>query len=332
MKPLALVASFLLLGGLLAGAQPNAQLDARVSALESQMADVRARLTVVEAALAVAPGPTATPAPTPGPVATPVPTPTPPPSATATASASPSASLWRLVFDDTFDRTVAKGHFMDGSPDGSHTADGRYTAFKVSWPDTSRHGTYGDSSIISIGNGVLDEAVYSDASGWGHTATLTVQPTGGSSKGGLLGARSLIRVRADLLPGFKGVPLWWPDDATNNDMLTYGEIDGPEGPFNALPKFYMHRVQGTSSGDQYIASAPAGTTWQAWHEYVTEWIPGTSVRYFVDGVQVGYTTERIPNTAFHFNLQFETNTGSGPWPAANVAGHIQIDRVQVWSR
>ena len=70
---------------------------------------------------------------------------------------------------------------------------------------------------------------------------------------------------------------------------------------------------------------------QTYHDYVVEWIAGTSVKFFLDGTQVGVTqTSRVPNTAMHFNLQFETSTGGAPSPSSSVTGHIEIDRVAIW--
>jgi hypothetical protein len=142
--------------------------------------------------------------------------------------------------------------------------------------------------------------------------------------------RTEVRLRADLLPGFKLVLLTWADEAVDNDMLTYGEIDGPEGPMNETPKAYMHRTNGSSSGDQVVFSYPSSIRYQDWHTFVMEWRPGISVEYFVDGVSVGRTTDRIPTVAMHFNVQPETNTGSGPWPAPNTSGLLELDWIKVW--
>lgn len=294
-------------------------LQPRVEALEAKVLDLQARVTALEA------GPTPTPAPTP-------------------------TSGWSLAFDDQFDdRTVAAGQFIAGGTivrwtgpsgtlrtAGTRTADGRYIAFGTSphsnWTDTSGHGSYAESAVIEIGNGKLTERIYSDQNGYGHTAVITPLPSGSSDRGGLTGMRVAVKARADALPGFKGVFLLWADIAeTNDDLMQYGEIDGPEGPFNAVPDAFMHRTNGSSLSDQVHFDYPSTIRWQDWHEYVTEWLPGESVRYLVDGVLVGETTDRVPTTSMHFNIQPETNTGSGPWPAPNTSGILELDYVRVWS-
>ncbi len=266
----------------------------------------------------------------------PVPTPTPP--------------GWVQVFDDTFGRTVAQGQFIAGgsvvnwtAPSGTvktagtKTADGKYIAFGTSptsnWGDTTKHGTYAESAVISIGSNKLTEHIYSDSTGYGHTCVITPLPTGGSTRGGLVGARSLVTARADALPGFKGVFLFWADVAEANvDLEKLGEIDGPESPFNALPKTYLHRTGATTLNDTVSFSYPNGTSWNDWHDYVTEWIPGISVEWFIDNVSIGRTTDRVPTVAMHFNIQPETNTGTGPWPAANTSGLLEISHVSLWKQ
>jgi hypothetical protein len=245
---------------------------------------------------------------------------------------------WKLVFADEFDdRTVAKGHFTDGgtiahwtAPDGTTktsgtlTADKRYIAFGNGtslWPDTTGHGYYGDPAVISIANGVFTEEVYVDGIGKGRACTVTPQPTGGSNRGGLVGMRWLVRLRADKMPGFKVVPLLWRDDGS-----ALGEIDWPEASTDALPKGYFHY----SATAQSYAAAPVGTSLQDWHDYVGEWVPGVSIEFFLDGVSVAKFTTAIPTVAMHFNLQFETSTDE-PAPAPGTTGLIQIERVGLWA-
>lgn len=236
---------------------------------------------------------------------------------------------WDLVFADEFDRTVAEGHFMDGSTDSYHTADGRYLVFKNGWLDTSQHGTYSQQHIFIQDN--MLQIRFLTENGRPRVAALTCLPTGSSAKGGILGMRTFLRIRADHMEHYKGVPLIWADAATTNNLLmTYGEIDWPESSFPLLPKAYMHRTNASSLSDQFVFPAPTGTRWTDWHNYEIEWIPNTSVEYFIDGVSIGKATSRIPNTPMHFNLQFETALGGEPAPAASTTGLIQIARVAVW--
>lgn len=236
---------------------------------------------------------------------------------------------WDLVFADEFDRTVAEGHFMDGSTDSYHTADGRYLVFKNGWLDTSQHGTYSQQHIFIQDN--MLQIRFLTENGRPRVAALTCLPTGGSAKGGIYGMRTFLRIRADHMQHYKGVPLIWADAATTNNLLmTYGEIDWPESSFPLLPKAYMHRTNASSLSDQFVFPAPTGTRWTDWHDYEIEWIPNTSVEYFIDGVSIGKATSRIPNTPMHFNLQFETALGGEPAPAPSTTGLIQIARVAIW--
>jgi hypothetical protein len=302
-KPLAAVIGVVLLSATLVAAQPA--LDARLSSLEAKVAELQTRVAVLEGA------PSATPT---------------PPAPTATASAS---SAWRLVFDDQFNRAVAPGHLLDGSTDGYHTADGRFAVYKSTWLDTSKNGHY-DPSIASIVNGVLDLHLHT-AGGYPHVFAMTALPTGATAKGGLVSMRCEVRIRADRMVGFKGVPMCgWADAAMTNDLLlTYGEIDFPESNFDRAPSAFIHRTNASGFGDQAVF--PTTVSWQDWHTYTVEWIAGVSVEAFVDGASIGKTTERIPTTAMHANYQFETWT-NGVLPDPAVSGHVQIDSIRIWSR
>jgi hypothetical protein len=256
------------------------------------------------------------------------------PSGSALAGSAAPTGPWQLAFSDDFDRLTPLGAFVNGATSAGPgkpltTADGRYLVFRDGWMDTSGHGRY-DPSIISTADGLLDYWIHT-RDGYPRTAAITPLPAASSDRGGLVGGRVEVRARADRLPNYKGVWLWWPDLAVDNDMLSYGEIDGPESSFNRRPQMYLHYVEGASPSDTFTATSPPGTSWQDWHDYVTEWIPGTSVRWFIDGRLVAHVTKRVPTAAMHFNLQVETATDRAPTPAPAVSGHVQIDFIRIWA-
>lgn len=268
----------------------------------------------------------------------PAPTPVPPPPVPGPA---PFTDLpgWKLVMVDEFDREVARGHFLDGgnagtSSDAYTTADGKWQAYKLGWTDTSKHGIY-DPSLIAITNSCLDILIptYTGTPGTAtgpRVNTVRAIPPGSTSKGGLAtGGRFLARIRADKMPGYKGVPMWWPDGSSGG-IGGGPELDGPESNFDALPKAYTHPTAGQSAGQVWF-SYPTGTSWQDWHDYVTEWMPGGKVRYLIDGVLIGESPTPPTPTPLHVNLQFETQLGGLPAPDPAVTGHIQVDRFALWS-
>ena len=148
--------------------------------------------------------------------------------------------------------------------------------------------------------------------------------------------RYAFRIRADRMVGYKGVPLLWP---LAGDRMLNGEIDSPESDFNnvdgagnpSTPMAFMNRVNATGPDDQDWYPTPAGTSWQDWHTYVVEWVPGVSVTYYIDGVRFGHSTSRVPNTPMHLVMQFET-TLYGFVPDSTVRGYVQIAWLAVWAR
>jgi hypothetical protein len=226
---------------------------------------------------------------------------------------------WKLVFADEFNTDIPRGSFVGATA-------GRYLVFKKGWKDTSRNGTY-SPEIIAVQNGVLDIAM-GNVNGVRKVAAMTALPAGAvSAEGDLPGLRVEVRIRADRMVGYKGVPLLWPmSDYWPHD----GEINFPESNFDLNPRAYMHRMGASSPSDQDVYFTPAATSWQDWHTYVMEWRPGVSVEFFLDGVSIGKSTRRVPSTPMHFNLQFETQLSGGA-PADHVSGHVQVDRVAIWA-
>jgi cell division septation protein DedD len=275
------------------------------------------------------PTPTPTATPTPAPTRTPTPSPTPTPIATPTPTATPAPTSttgaftnlpgWKLVFSDEFSTNIARGSFK------SATA-GRYFVFPNTWRDTSGNGVY-SPEIIAVQNGMLDIHVQT-VNGVHKVATISPLPAGMLSReGDLYGIRAEFRLRADWMPRYKAAPLLWP----MSDRWPYdGEINWPEADFDTNPRAYMHYQGATSSSDQAYWFSPSTTRFQDWHTYVIEWIPGKSCEFFMDGKSIGRSTTRVPSTAMHLNLQFETSILNGE-PADTTSGHIQIDRLAVWT-
>lgn len=230
---------------------------------------------------------------------------------------------WKLTFADEFTTRIPRGQFESASA-------GRYFCYKLGWRDSSQHGMY-DPSIIAVNKkGLLDIWIRTIDGTPRVAAFVPIFPTGlGTQKTNLLGMRVEFRIRADKMTGYKGVPLLWP---MSGDWPRDGEINWPEGGFDGgAPMAFMHRQDATTGGDQDYYRAPAGTTWQDWHTYVTEWKPGVSAEFFIDGKSIGKSTNRVPNTAMHLVMQFETALGGAPVPDPSVSGHVQIDRLAVWS-
>jgi hypothetical protein len=256
-----------------------------------------ARIAAIETLLASS-SPTATASPPP--TSSPTPAPTSMPSSSATAG-------WTLVFADDYSRWDPARYFV--------------------YPSTWTNGYTGhyDPSIIASDGSKLRLFLHTDQ--YPRIAAFCPIPTGSlSSRGDLASMRVEFRLRADLMPGYKGVPLLWPQ---SGNWPADGEIDGPESTFDTAPKAYMHRQGATSGGDQDVFNYPAGTSWQAWHTYATEWVRGQRVEFFIDGVSIGRSTNRVPIGPMHLVMQFETQLSTTP-PDPSVSGFVEIDDLRVF--
>ncbi len=133
------------------------------------------------------------------------------------------------------------------------------------------------------------------------------------------------RIRADAIAGYKGVPLFWP---MSGNWPTDGEIDFPESNFMDQPKAFMHHQDAALGADQDWYQTPTGTSWQTWHDYVIEWIPGIRCEFFLDGVSIGRSASRVPNSPMHLAMQFETGLSGGA-PSDGLGPHSDRQTVGV---
>jgi beta-glucanase (GH16 family) len=225
---------------------------------------------------------------------------------------------WRRVFADDFTQNVPVGRFPSA-------VSASWFAYRDGLKDTSRHGTYMPSKVVSIANGMMNIHVHAEHGVHDLAAVLPIIAGAHGRDGGLVYGRYMIRMRADVLPGYKlGVVLWpdsgaWPKD---------GEIDFPEANLGGPIRGFMHYQNGVTRSDQ--AAFSTATTYARWHTATITWLPG-SVTFQLDGHLVGRVRKRIPNSPMHLIIQAETQIrGSGP--ANSTAGNIQIDWLTIDTR
>jgi hypothetical protein len=257
---------------------------------------------------------------TPNPIPTPTPNPTPTPTAGGadpSGQAAPTGDLpgWRQVFVDDFPYNVGLGSFPGAT-------NGKWGAYPDGWSDTSRNGTYNCTKVCSVHDGMLDMYVHSE-NGTHYVAVPYPQIPGATGGNGLQYGRYAVRFRSDPIPGYKTAWLLWPD---SNTWPRDGEIDFPEGGLDSTIGGFVHH-QGASGGSDQDAFS-SQSTYTSWHTAVIEWTP-SSVKFMLDGQNVGTSTSGIPNTPMHWVLQTETNIG-GPAPSDSAAGHVQVDWAAVY--
>jgi hypothetical protein len=216
---------------------------------------------------------------------------------------------WRQVFTDDFRVNLFRGNFR-------HTASNRWHVYPDGWLDTSKHGVYTPSRVLSVHDGVMDFHLHTALGVHRVAAVLPALPT-------MLYGRYVLRFRADPIPGYRFVSLLWPDSEV---WPRDGEINFPEGDLNTTIWGFVHHQDGQHGGD--LDAFPTDKGFGSWHTAVIERRPG-EVRFILDGVTIGRSTNRIPNTPMHWVLQAET-TLDGPPPADATAGHILIDWVAAY--
>lgn len=222
---------------------------------------------------------------------------------------------WHQVFADDFTTNVPLGGFP------SQVAD-KWSAYPDGWQDSYKNGVYYPSKVVSIRNGVMN--LYLHTENGVHMVAAPEPKIAGASgrEGGMLYGRYVVRFRSDPVIGYKTAWLLWPDSEV---WPRDGEIDFPEGGLEGSITGFMHHQGATGERDQFYALSQQHFT--TWHTAVTEWSPN-KLTFLLDGVVVGSTTDRVPNTPMHWVLQTET-TRWGPRDTA--AGNLQIDWITVYA-
>jgi hypothetical protein len=260
------------------------------------------------------------------------PTPPAPPPAPANPSgqAMPNSDLagWKLIFNDDFTVDVPLGSF----PEAVST---KWTAYPwgppPDWHDTSGNGFYHPHRVLSVGGSVLNMDIHTENIG-GINYHLVAAPVpilpGIAPYHGQRYGRYAVRFRSDILPLYKTAWLLWPDSDT---WPGDGEIDFPEAALdgNNTISAFMHRQAGISGSDQDAYSTSIKEAASGWHTAIIEWSAGRCA-FILDGVTIGVSTSRVPNSPMHWILQTETSL-SGVAPDPSTRGNVQIDWVAIWA-
>jgi hypothetical protein len=130
------------------------------------------------------------------------------------------------------------------------------------------------------------------------------------------GGKFTVRARATGGVGNGAAFMLWPSSNTWSD----GEIDYPESNFEDSPMLHQHSM--TAGQEVNATSLTTGASWRDWHTYSIEWIPGKSVKYYLDDALISTITVNVPTTAHRWMFQV------GNWGAT---GDLQIDWVTAYS-
>jgi hypothetical protein len=239
---------------------------------------------------------------------------------------------WRYLMGEDFRTDVPLGGFTTAYPNiGVYPSTYFDTSRNTSRP-SSQWGQYDPARTLSVTGGVLSKWLHTEGTRPKVAALAPFIPnlnrTSATDWSDQLYGRYSVRYRvSNAMPGYKQAWLLWPE---SNDGRAQGEIDFPETDFNVLAGVggFVHHINGTSGSDQY-AMPRLATDLRQWHTATIEWSPNL-VRFLWDGVEVGRTTNRIPNTPMHWVLQTETTITSAA-PAPSVNGMVEIDWVAQWA-
>lgn len=216
---------------------------------------------------------------------------------------------WKQIFTEDFDAPVARGSFPGPYANKWVSYDG--------FPDTSHRGDY-DQSIISAHDGVLDLNLHTE-----NGRPLGAAPLPLVDGPGQVYGRYSVRMKSDPLPGYGLGFIMWSDAENWSD----GEIDFPEGGLDDVAKGFNHCLGDHPERNCYFMPN-ATTDYTVWHTYTTEWRP-SSIKFFIDGMLVGQTTNNIPYKPLHWVMQVATDGGPKP-PESWVNGHLLINWVSIY--
>jgi hypothetical protein len=134
--------------------------------------------------------------------------------------------------------------------------------------------------------------------------------------------RFSLRARSDSSPNFKVAWLMWPE-GTNGGAILFPEADLDDDGLCAVNS----AMNGGVAFKRCVDSPDFSDG--HWHTYTIEWTPGR-LRFYVDEILFGETTNQVPSTAMTWIIQSETKL-SGTLQSNAAPIEIDIDWVAVWA-
>lgn len=240
-------------------------------------------------------------------------------------------SGWKLIFADDFNGTVPVGAFSDcdnNTDTPQATCNGlqaypeyyeNWWAYPNTWSDTAKSGADGNTGApfggvyhpedtVFVDNGAMHVKMFRPAAGGdNHVGTVVPRKCMDHQYGRYVERFKV--VQAD--PGFKSAHLFYGGGF---------EIDYPENDYGGTISGYTHPGGGNVSSD---------AKWTEWHTTAIEWTAG-KVTFFMDGREIGTSTNQIPNIPLSWVLQNESSI-LGPYAEPGATAQLDIDWVACYS-
>lgn len=230
---------------------------------------------------------------------------------------------WRQVFaDDFLNQTYPVGSFTTCTHHGCAGVPSLpWGATSDGTPDNSGHCEEYPSQTLSISGGVLNVFLHTAADGVCMVDQLRPIITGFPN--GMTYGMYSIRFRANAVPGYKLVDLFWPVNSQS------GEIDFPEDLDLGAPMTgFFHLIAGGPNTDVFKTQ----TLSTGWNTATVQWTP-TSVAYILNGTTIGTVTTQaeVPQTPMYVSFETDGQVLGAPKPPATASGNLQIAWATVYA-
>ena len=235
----------------------------------------------------------------------------------------PAGTNWALQFADEFNGT---------------SLDTTKWIYNYPYGATGNGDAYASASNVSEGGGDLMLTAQRVAQGGKDFTTGTIS-TGYNVQtftGGYFEARVLLPNTPGSWPAFWGLYSGWPPEADIMEypLTTDGGADGLQNSqYNT--NFHYTNSSGNAAAGAGVVST-GGNLNSTWHTFGMNWVPNTSVTFYLDGNQTqSFTNSAVAQMAYmYLILDYEVGGWPGTpsltqWPA-NHTDQFQVDWVRVW--
>lgn len=260
---------------------------------------------------------TPTPTPTPTTPPTQTPTPTAPPTTQPNPPADSSMPVGNVVSDGKTWVPVMSEDFKTTA--GLGQVQNIYKNTFPMYPEGTGNGKYLPNETTTVHDSLLDINVHHVGNVDAGAAGQFIQQNG---EWAYTGGRFSIRFRATGNPeGYGAAFILWP----YNQNWSEGEIDFPEGELTSGTNLNQHRVG--ANPEQKSLMLGNVSNWSDWHTATIEWVPGKTLKYYMDGKIIAQETNpaNVPTTMHTWVVQTAAVDESTNGAPDSSNGHLLID-------